>query len=275
MKKFICCFLVLLLVSACAQQSKVQQSNPNNNTSVKITKPTDVSGEKEKNNRIKKGLTLAQLHYKYPTDFFFSGPRSKRAVALTFDDVPDPRFTPQVLDLLRKYGVKATFFCVGNRAKQHPELVKQMIQEGHEIGNHTYTHPNLPKVNNDQVHDEIQKTEKVLFSIVGYKPKLFRPPYGNIEEAQLQWLVSEGYKTIHWDVDSKDWKDLHATQIKANILKHTHSGSIILQHAGGGESESDYLKETIKALPDVLQTLKSKGFKLVTVSELLNIPNKK
>lgn len=265
--------LVLILVSGCAQKSKVQQTNPNNNATIETTQIPDLGGGKEKDHRILKGLTLGQLHHKYLTDFLFNGPTNKREIALTFDDVPDIRFTPAVLDILKKYGVKATFFSIGNRAEAHPELVKRIIQEGHEIGNHSFTHPNLPKVNDIRFHDEIQITENILSSIVGYSPKLFRPPYGNIDETQIQWLVSQGYKIINWNVDSLDWKGLDAVQVKTNVLEHTHSGSIILQHAGGGEGEN--LTGTINALPEIIQNLRSKGFKFVTVSELLNIPVKR
>jgi len=220
----------------------------------------------------KKSLTVSQLIRKYPDTLKTRGPRVK-AVALTFDDVPDPRFTPQLLDVLNKYHVKATFFVVGNRAKKHPELVSRMVREGHIIGNHSYNHPNFRKLRMKEFKSQIIRTENIIQNIAGYKPKLIRPPYGEITEGQLKWAKSQGYKVINWNVDSQDWKGLPKGQVKANILSSTGKGAIILQHGGGGVGS--HLEGSIQALPEVITSLKQRGYTFVTVPQLLHVSKSK
>jgi peptidoglycan/xylan/chitin deacetylase (PgdA/CDA1 family) len=199
-----------------------------------------------------------------------SGSPSKREVALSFDDAPDDKFTPQVLDVLKREGVKATFFLVGNRAEAHPEIVRRMVNEGHVVGNHSYNHANLPKLSDADFRDQVIKTDNIIRSISGYVPKFIRPPYGNISEAQIQWLASQHKTIVNWNVDSLDWKGLNAEQVKTNILAQVHPGSIILQHGAGGTGED--LSGTVQALPGIIKKLRNDGVKLVTISELLDLP---
>lgn len=184
-----------------------------------------------------KGLSLSQLLRKYPETLKTQGPRRKM-IALTFDDVPDPRFTPQLLDVLRKYKVKATFFVVGSRAEKHPALVARMIREGHAIGNHSYNHPQFSKLSMNAFRIQIIRTENILQLLAGYKPKLIRPPYGDINEPQVKWAKSHGYKLVNWNVDSLDWRGLSKNQVKHNILSRAGRGAIILQHGGGGRGSN-------------------------------------
>lgn len=223
--------------------------------------------------RTNKPLSLADLHHKYKNTFFFNGPSSKRQVSLTFDDVPDLIYTPQILDILHKYGVQATFFAVGNRAEAHPEMIKRMLREGHVIGSHTFTHPNCNKIDEERFRSEITRTEQALSSITGYKPTLYRPPYGNVTEQQIVWLGSRNYHIINWNVDSLDWKGLNADQVTANVLGHVRPGSVILQHAGGGEGEN--LSGTVGALPTIIESLRDQGIEMVTVPELFNLTGSK
>jgi peptidoglycan-N-acetylglucosamine deacetylase len=265
--------LIFLIICGCTPTSYIQQQHPKTNIQLNFETKAALPVGKGKTAGQAPTLTLAELHHKYPRDFVFSGSNKKHEVALTFDDVPDVRFTPQILDILKQYGVKATFFAIGNRVSAHPELVLRIVREGHEIGNHSFTHPNLPKVDNTRFHEEIQRTDKVLSSIINAHSKLFRPPYGNITEPQILWLASHKYKIINWNVDSLDWKGLSAQQVMENVLGHIHNGSIILQHGGGGDKED--LSGTIKALPVIIRHLKSKGMKLVTISQLMDMPKKK
>ncbi|WP_248925748.1 polysaccharide deacetylase family protein [Paenibacillus hamazuiensis] len=215
-------------------------------------------------------LSLADLHQKYKSTFLFNGPASLREVALTFDDVPDNEFTPQVLDVLKAYGVRATFFVVGNRAEAHPDIVRRIAAEGHVLGNHSYDHPNLPKMSDDVFHDQVKRTGDILANITGIHTRLFRPPYGNIDEDQIKWLASQQYHVINWNVDSLDWKGLNADQVATNVLSHVNPGSIVLQHGAGGTGED--LSGTVKALPTIIERLQARGIKLVTIPELLQIP---
>ncbi|WP_233277810.1 polysaccharide deacetylase family protein [Paenibacillus durus] len=214
-------------------------------------------------------LTLGQLIRKYPNAIKTNGPRTKE-IALTFDDVPDPRFTPQILNVLRRYRVKATFFIVGRRAAKHPALVRRIVREGHSIGNHSYNHPQFTKLSLRQFRSQILRAENIINKIAGFRPRLIRPPYGEITEQQLKWSAAQGYKLVNWNVDSLDWKGLSREQVKRNILSHAGKGSIILQHAGGGTGSN--LKGTIEALPDVIETLRRRGYTFVTVPEMLNVP---
>lgn len=215
-------------------------------------------------------LTLSQLVRKYPDILRLKGSSGSNNVALTFDDAPDDTFTPQVLDILKKHQVRATFFLLGVQAAKHPEVVKRIVNEGHVIGNHSYNHKLFTKLSDDVFRDQVLDTQKVLRKLIGYSPKLLRPPYGEISESQLLWASDSGFTIVNWNVDSLDWKQLDAARVSSNILNHTHSGSIVLQHAGGGPGQN--LSGTVNALPTVITTLKSRGYKLVTLPELLQVP---
>ncbi|MFE4709384.1 polysaccharide deacetylase family protein [Paenibacillus sp. NPDC056722] len=268
-----------LKASAIANQTPVQWFSSNDpEASSSIGNPvgpaaeTTSSKEAARPRKDSKGLTLSQLLHKYPETIKTSGPRRK-IIALTFDDVPDPRFTPQLLDVLRKYKVKATFFVVGSRAEKHPGLVARMIREGHVIGNHSYNHPQFVKLRLNDFRTQIVRTENILQAIAGYKPRLIRPPYGDINEQQLKWAKSHGYKLVNWNVDSLDWKGLSKTQVKNNILSHAGKGAIILQHGGGGHGSN--LRGSIQALPEVITSLRQRGYTFVTVPQLLQISKSK
>ncbi|KOR88976.1 polysaccharide deacetylase family protein [Paenibacillus solani] len=216
----------------------------------------------------RKPPSLSQLLKKYPDTFRSSGPRIKQ-VALTFDDVPDPRFTGKVLDILKQHQVKATFFAVGERAKKHPDLMKRIHKEGHAIGNHSYNHAQLNKLSFEKFKGQIERTDTILKSLTGVNPRLIRPPYGDINEEQLQWARKNGYKVVNWNVDSLDWKGLKKEEVKHNILSAAGPGSIVLQHAGGGVGSD--LTGTIEALPDIISELQRKGFSLVTLPDMLGV----
>jgi peptidoglycan-N-acetylglucosamine deacetylase len=196
-------------------------------------------------------------------------------IAMTFDDGPNPVLTPKLLDILKARGIKATFFVVGQNAALHPEILKRAIAEGHEVGNHTWTHPDLAKLPDEAVRSELKKTEDAIVAAIGKKPTLFRPPYGSITKEQKDWIHKEfGYEVILWDVDTNDWRILkgetaeqRTARVENVILngdKEEHaarSGSIILQH--------DIHATTVDAMPDTLDKLLAKGFKFVTVSQLI------
>ncbi|GGA25271.1 polysaccharide deacetylase family protein [Paenibacillus physcomitrellae] len=215
-------------------------------------------------------LSLAELRRKYADTFKFKGSRSAKQIALTFDDVPDPRFTPQILNVLKEKKVKATFFVVGSRAKKHPALVRMIQKQGHAIGNHSYSHPVLKDLSMKEFKLEIERTEQVLEKINGQKPLLIRPPYGEINEEQVRWARRGGYKIVNWNVDSEDWKGIRKEKVIRNVLDHAGPGSIVLQHAGGGVGSD--LSGTIEALPVIIDELKARGYQFVTVPELLHTP---
>lgn len=183
-------------------------------------------------------------------------------IAMTFDDGPSAENTPRLLDLLKQRGIKATFFLIGQNAAEHPELVKRILAEGHEIGNHSWTHPQLSKLSDDRVTDEIVKTQNAIHEASGYTPTLLRPPYGAVTQRQREWIESRfGLSVILWSVDPFDWKRPGVSVIEQRILSGAEPGAIVLSH--------DIHKQTVDAMPATLDALIKKGFKFVTVSQLI------
>lgn len=215
-------------------------------------------------------LSLAEIHHKYPAVFRMRGTSQGKKIALTFDDGPDLNYTPQVLDILKKHQVKATFFVIGSRARTHPEIIGRMVREGHVVGNHSYSHPFMPKLTASEFSSQIMRTQDIIKRLAGYTPRLVRPPYGAINEEQVRWMSDHRLLVINWDVDSLDWKGLSGKQVYHNIVSNARAGSIILQHSAGGNDKHD-LSGTVAALPDLIRALKSSGYKLVTVPELMGI----
>ncbi|CAN7515356.1 polysaccharide deacetylase family protein [Paenibacillus sp. LjRoot56] len=220
-----------------------------------------------------KKLTLSQLVVKYPDTFKLRGSSQEKKVALTFDDGPDTRFTPKVLDALKANQVKATFFVLGAMANTHPDVIKRIANEGHVIGNHSYSHENLPKLSVDKFQNQIESTETILQNLIGYAPRLIRPPYGAINEEQVKWIANHHYLIVNWNVDSLDWKSLNSDQVLHNIMQQTKPGSIILQHSGGADSQD--LSGTVQAIGPLIAKLKAAGYTFVTVPELLHVTKSK
>jgi peptidoglycan-N-acetylglucosamine deacetylase len=185
-------------------------------------------------------------------------------IAMTFDDGPSAKLTPKLLDLLAARHIKATFFVIGENVAEHPEVVARAAQEGHEIGNHSWSHPNLGHMSDDGVRGQLRKTEDAIRSATGTRPTLMRPPYGSVTPRQKKWINEEfGYKIILWDVDPNDWKRPGPMVVCNRIMKETRAGSIVLSH--------DIHPGTIEAMPSTLEQLADKGFKFVTVSELIDL----
>ena len=187
--------------------------------------------------------------------YAFSGPYNKAEVALTFDDGPDLEFTPKILDKLKQHNVKATFSYLVKTQKSFRNVVKRIANEGHVIGNHTYSHPNLAKVNDAEYRNQIIKTEEILNRLAGYAPKFIRPPYGEILEDQLKWATEKNFMIVQWSVDTVDWKGVSAETITNNVLGNSFPGSVILQHSTPG----GHLQGSVDALDKIIPQLKRKG----------------
>lgn len=185
-------------------------------------------------------------------------------IALTFDDGPHGVKTAVILDILKKYSVPATFFVLGENAEKHPEIIKREIKEGHEIGNHTYSHLAISEKNISGMRDEIIKTENSVYEITEYRPKLFRPPEGRCNENIASIAASLDYSVILWNIDTRDWAHTSRDCIVDMVLNNIESGDIVLFHdAVSGKSN------TADALEIIIPKLKEKGYIFVTVSELL------
>ncbi len=191
-------------------------------------------------------------------------------IAITFDDGPHPKETDKILDVLKKYNAKATFFVVGKHVNWYTDPVVRASKEGHEIGNHTYTHPDISNLSQEQIKQEIKLCEDIIIEKTGQKPKLFRPPFGNYDPKSLDKLSEDlGYTVVLWSgVDVKDWSNPPSGQIADKIIDNVKSGDIVLLHDYGTDN-------TVEALDRVLALLTQKGYKFVTVSELLENKNAK
>lgn len=191
-------------------------------------------------------------------------PTSDRYVAITFDDGPDPVYTPVILDLLRQNHIKATFFLIGLHSEWYPDLVKRIKSEGHEIGNHSYLHKSYLNKCDQYVIDDIQKTNNLLTSLTGIRPTLLRPPFGEYNEQTLQIANQEHLLVVKWSINSMDWERPAAYVMDKQVLGHLKPGQIILYHDGGGRR-----KETVRAVANFIKTAKSNGYQFLTISEMM------
>ncbi len=195
----------------------------------------------------------------------------QKPIALTFDDGPWPNSTSQVLDVLKKSNVKATFFMVGMQVQKYPQLLKQVVAEGHAIGNHTWSHQ-YDHYNASAAAREIDRTAELVYKTTGVKTSLFRPPAGILNNGLVAYAHEKKYAVVMWSVDSKDWRSRRTTRqaFIDNVLKEAKPGGIVLLHDGGGDRSN-----TVQALPQLIAQLKKQGYKFVTVPELLEIADKK
>ncbi len=188
----------------------------------------------------------------------------KKLIALTFDDGPHPKNTPIILDILAQYGIKATFFEVGSNVEYYPDVSRRVIEEGHEIGNHTYTHPHVKNLSLAGLEKEVEKCEAAIKKATGKAPVLFRPPEGVIDDAVKVMSTDREYSVIIWSVDTRDWAGTPTSTIVGNVMKNVKSGDIILMH--------DYVTKschTIEALKIIIPRLLDEGYTFVTVSRLI------
>ncbi len=201
---------------------------------------------------------------------------AKKKIAITFDDGPDPRWTPKILDVLKEKGVPAAFFVIGVDASQSPDILRREYAEGHEIGNHTYTHPNFDEISKTQIRWELNLTQRLIESTIGVKSILFRPPFGidhqpeyAEEVAQLPVAQDMGYLIVGQKIDPHDWqlhdgKQVPAQEIVDAVLRQAEDGNIVLFHDGGGDRT-----QTVAALPQVIDALRKQGYEFVSVSDLI------
>ena len=198
------------------------------------------------------------------SDVIWKVPTSRKVVALTFDDGPVTTTTPEILNILKEKNIKATFFVVGEQVKRFPNLVSQEVAEGHEVGNHTYSHPMLTSLQEGMVEEELRTTEKQILEVAP-KPTLFRPPGGFSNKKIIKIARESEYSTILWTIDPIDWRSPSPPvgEIVDLVVKEVKPGSIILLHDG------KYPSTTPEALWFIIESLESRGYEFVTVTELL------
>jgi len=217
-------------------------------------------------------LTLSAV---LPTSSFYGpiiyqGPQTTdKVVALTFDDGPNPPYTLQLLDVLTKYNVKATFFLIGQNAEKYPETAKIISQKGHLLGTHTYTHTDLLKTAETQIVKELSKSADIIENVTGTRPKFLRPPHGFRDSLVLQLAKEQKLDIVQWSVMAEDWKKPGADVIADRVLSKVTNGSIVLLHDGDGLRGGDR-SQTVSAAEIIIKNLRQQGFRFVTVQELLN-----
>lgn len=183
--------------------------------------------------------------------------KTNKRIALTFDDGPSSSVTPGVLDTLKRHNVKATFFVLGSSVIQNPGLVKRELEEGHQVGSHSWDHPQLTKQSTQEVYNQILKTQKAVFDQTGYFPTTMRPPYGAVNKQVAEEI---GLPIIQWSVDTEDWKYRNAGIVTKKALAGATDGAIVLMH--------DIHKTTAASLDTTLTKLKNQGYEFVTIDEL-------
>lgn len=191
-----------------------------------------------------------------------------KPIALTFDDGPWPKSTSQVLSILKKNNIKATFFVVGRQVKQYPQITKQIVSEGHAIGNHTWSHQ-YHKFNEAAAAHELDNTASLVYKLTGVKTVLFRPPAGILNNGLAAYAHKKKYSVVMWSADSLDWRYRGTPALMNSVLGAAKPGGIVLLHDGGGDRS-----KTVQALPQLIAELKKRGYQFVTVPELMEMGDK-
>lgn len=238
---------------------------------------TPKGGNREVNFDVSSGFIRDEKITDFPSGYTVTrwGGTDKKKIALTFDDGPDGTYTPQILKILKQYNVPATFFVVGVSASLHPGILRQTVSDGNEVGNHTYTHPNITMISGEHFQMELDATERAFEAFLGVKSLLFRPPYAEDIEpatpdqvAPLEMINNLGYYTVGMHIDPSDWSRPGVDAIATSTVEQARSGvgNIVLLHDGGGNRD-----QTVAALPKIIEELQVAGFQLVTVSNLLGL----
>jgi peptidoglycan/xylan/chitin deacetylase (PgdA/CDA1 family) len=209
-------------------------------------------------------LHLLRLSPSAEVKVYRSVATDKKQIALTFDDGPHPSLTPKILQILAKYGVPATFFMVGQNVLNYPDAARAVIEAGHEVGNHTFTHPHLANLNEHAIMEEIGKCEDALEELCEYRPHILRTPQGALTPSLERCLLDDDYILVLWSLDTRDWDNKSTASITQAVLERVRAGDIILMHDYIGHNS-----KTPEALEKIIPILLSRGYEFVTVSELL------
>lgn len=200
-----------------------------------------------------------------PIGVYHNHANDENKIALTFDDGPHPRYTLDILNVLKEYNIRATFFLVGENVLYYPEAAKKIVAEGHEVGNHTYSHSCAKKQNEADFRKELTSCENEIIRVTGIKPKVFRPPQGSWNTQVYEIARENGYSVILWDIDTLDWAHTPSKKISDYVLNNVKSGNIILMHdyQSGGCTATEALRQFI---PQLIE----RGYQFVTISELID-----
>lgn len=242
---------IILILSGCINFDVIQIETENS-TSPKSQQTTETT--------ISQKETLPETIPTVEAETQSSTNKTRKLIALTFDDGPSPN-TNRVLDVLKKHKVKGTFFVIGNRFEGYEDTLKRIVEEGHDIGGHSWSHLQLTNIKNKEIKKQIIDTNKMIQQITGHTPNIVRPPYGEFNDKVKKICKKSDLSIINWNVDTLDWKTKKKKKIAEMILKESRPGCIILSH--------DLYDATVKGLEIAIPKLKKQGYELVTVSELL------
>lgn len=200
----------------------------------------------------------------------FTGlPRSSRQLALTYDDGPNDPYTQRLLEVLARHGVHATFFLVGQYVKQRPEIVREIVQAGHVVGNHTFTHPLLTFMSRDEVKQQLSETRSALQDAIGEPSHLFRPPFGGRRPAVLRVARELGLQPVMWNITGYDWSAPPAAVIEQKVSKRIRGGNVILLHDGGHKQMGADRSQTVIATDHLIARYKAEGFEFATIPQMM------
>ena len=211
-------------------------------------------------------FTAFSLPIRAECEVYRSGKSNTMQIAITFDDGPHPYLTPRILEILERYGVEATFFMVGVNVRNYPDAARAVIEAGHEVGNHTFTHGHMKRLSPAEVEREIGECEAALEELCEYRPHLFRPPEGAVNTYIAHCSEENDYKLILWSLDTRDWENKSTEEIVERVLSSVTAGDIILMHDYIGRSS-----KTPEALEILLPRLIERGYEPVSVSRLLGL----
>jgi peptidoglycan-N-acetylglucosamine deacetylase len=198
----------------------------------------------------------------------WSGPATVKQVSITFDDGPSPRYTPEILAILQQYQAHATFFVLGRKVERYPHLVQALLRAGHEVGNHTFDHPRLTKTSEAVRESEVERTAVDLELLGDRTSRWIRPPYSAYDARFQDYVAHTHGRLVMWSIDSGDWRGLDRDAIVANVLSRVRPGAIIIFHDCDETGKADRCP-TVEALKLILPALQAKGYRLVTVSQLV------
>ncbi|WP_129598897.1 polysaccharide deacetylase family protein [Anaerophilus nitritogenes] len=265
--------LAIIVVVVCAKEEIIDYVFASNKASAKGEETQSVenilqTNDKEEHENAIEEQKIENKIYKVQNKIFYTGNKEKKQIAITFDDGPSKYYTDKVLEILKQYEVKATFFVIGRHIERYPQELIIISQEGHEIGNHSFNHKNFNKLTKAQIEEELMKTQQALNNTIGNHTNIFRPPYGALGKDSLESVNELGYNAVNWSVDTRDWSGVSVEQIMDKVKHQLYSGGIILMHSSGSDKA---MENMLTALPQIIEWAKTEGYEFTTVSQLLEL----
>ena len=215
-------------------------------------------------------VTYFEYHGFGPQDGIIRRGPDRKVAALTFDDGPHPEYTSEILDILKEKKVKAAFFLVGQHVEKYPEVARRIVEEGHEVGNHTYTHKDVFSLSKEAIRSEIRRAQEAIYNTTGVRTTWFRPPRGAYRESGKRLILDAGFTMALWSISSLDWRRVKPSVVAKRIMRYLHPGAIILFHDSGSlvKPEGGNRSNTVKCLPLVIDEIRKRGYRIVSLYEL-------